>query len=85
MISQCFQLCGKFDKALVYLKKMLKLAWFLNDSEAELFVYDQIGYCLFSTGKIDQANCFHKRMLDGKIQTKDDHIKAYFMNIENTK
>ena len=52
MIAQCYFMAGKYEKALVYLKKMLKLAWYLNDGEAELFVYDQIGYCYYSMGDI---------------------------------
>ena len=55
MIAQCYFMAGKYEKALVYLKKMLKLAWYLNDGEAELFVYDQIGYCYYSMGDIDKV------------------------------
>ena len=40
MIAQCYLMVGKYESALIYLKKMLKLAWFLNDTEAEILVYD---------------------------------------------
>ena len=40
MISSCYQMTGKYEKALIYLKKMLKLAWFIRDQDSELVIYD---------------------------------------------
>lgn len=33
----------EYDNALVYAKKMLRLAWIMNDVEYEITSYDKIG------------------------------------------
>ena len=43
MIFQAYQLCGKYDKAFIYLKKLLRLSWLINDESIELNTYDFIG------------------------------------------
>ena len=50
MILACYLQTGQYEKALVYLRKMLKLSWFINDQEAELKILDQIGFCFYSLG-----------------------------------
>jgi hypothetical protein len=49
-IADCFILLNKYSKALVFLKKLLKLSWFINDNASELIAYDKIGICYYYMG-----------------------------------
>jgi hypothetical protein len=41
-ISKCCLDIGRTDKALIYLKKMLKLSWVVDDRNYELLSYDMV-------------------------------------------
>lgn len=57
-------------KALIFLAKLLKLAWKLKDTEYELLAYDMIGLNYYYLGKIQEADYFHNRAVQ---DTKEPH------------
>jgi hypothetical protein len=56
-------------RALVTLKKMLKIAWKLDLENYELLIYDLIGKTFYKLGNIEKALLFHDKMV----------LKFYFL------
>lgn len=50
---------GCYSKSLVYLKKMLRLAWKMRDEDSEIDIYDLIGKALVQIGEVDLSDFFH--------------------------
>jgi len=61
------------------LKKGLKLAWILDDSEYEISFYDLIGINFYYTDNIDIARYFHTRSVRDLKEPKDSQIKQMIL------
>jgi hypothetical protein len=54
---------------------MLKLAWFLNDIEEEMKIFDIVGLNFYHQGKMEKALYFHKRYSDDIPEKKNSSIR----------
>lgn len=61
---------GKSEKALIYLKKMLKLAWVIDDRSYELLSYDMISVLSFYKRDLKNASFFHNKFVNGDYEDK---------------
>ena len=83
-IALCFQYLGKYKYALIYLGKMLRLAWYLKDMNSELKAYDYIGVQYYYLGKLDKAKYYHTKMLKGESEpNKSDLKRLGISKVEN--
>lgn len=56
---------GLQAKAIKYILKFLRSAWYLNDSDMELKAYDLIGKYYFYEGDLEKAQQFHNKLNSG--------------------
>lgn len=70
----------KIELALMYLKKMLRLAWAIGDHDRELLAYDLLGIQFYYLGEIDKASYFHQRMVNGELEPE---LSAHFRIAKN--
>jgi tetratricopeptide (TPR) repeat protein len=70
-IALTYSITNEYDKALIYLKKMLKHAWKINDVNAELKTYDQIGMVYYKMGHLEKSTFFHEKMIRGESEEKE--------------
>jgi hypothetical protein len=54
---------------------MLKLAWFLDNIEEEMKIFDIVGLNCYHQGKMDRALYFHKRYADDIPEKKDSALR----------
>lgn len=46
----------------------MRYSWLLNNTNDEIKAYDYIGVCYYYQGKIDYANHYHEKMVDGIVE-----------------
>jgi len=49
--------------ALKFMRKRVEMVWWSEDEKSESRLYDDIGYCFYLLGDIQQAKNFHKKYL----------------------
>lgn len=54
-MARCALDLGDLDKEAIYLKKLLKLSWVVNDRNYELLCYDMIAINFYYRGDVDRA------------------------------
>jgi hypothetical protein len=81
-LGKVYKFLYQYNKAIMCYKKMIELAWILNNRPAELRAYDNIGIQYFYLGDKEKAKYFHERMLYG-IYEKDTKFKENI--VENFK
>lgn len=64
-ISKCIGLGENSKDAIVILKKGLEYAWFSNDKEFELLLYDELGERYYKMGEIQKASTYHHKYSHG--------------------
>jgi hypothetical protein len=47
---------------------MLRLTWYMKDTDKELKAYDLIGVQYFYMGNLEKANFYHNKMLRGECE-----------------
>ncbi|CAD8079615.1 unnamed protein product [Paramecium primaurelia] len=57
-----------YDKSLIYLKKMLKLSWIINDTNYEIFTYDKISLCYYYKQDMNKAIYYHEKFAQGEYE-----------------
>ncbi|KAM3147827.1 hypothetical protein pb186bvf_000155 [Paramecium bursaria] len=77
----------QYDKAIIYLKKLLKLSWILNDSNFEIYSYDQIALCYYYKQEMDKAKFFHDKFSQGEHELPKTGMRnigeqAYLLNVK---
>ncbi|CAD8101649.1 unnamed protein product [Paramecium sonneborni] len=58
----------QYDKSLIYLKKMLKLSWIVNDTNYEIFTYDKISLCYYYKQDMNKAIYYHEKFAQGEYE-----------------
>ena len=81
-LGKVYKFLYQYNKAIMCYKKMIELAWILNNKHAELRAYDNIGIQYFYLGDKEKAKYFHERMLYG-ICEKETKLKENI--VENFK
>lgn len=64
-----------YDAALVFAKKMLRLAWTTNNQDYELTAYDKIGLVYYYKGKLQLADHFHDKAYSNIKEPKNSPIR----------
>lgn len=70
-LATVYQDFRNYEKAIVYLKKMLRLAWAIRDRQAELLAYDLLGIQFYYLGKIEDSQFYHDKMTNGALEPED--------------
>ena len=81
-LGKVYKFLYQYNKAIMCYKKMIELAWILNNRPAELRAYDNIGIQYFYLGDKEKAKYFHERMLYG-LYEKETKLKENI--VENFK
>lgn len=75
---ECLGIISKFlyryEKAIIYFKKQIEVAWILENRDSELRAYDHIGMQYFYLGNHQRAKYYHLRFLCGRYE-KDTELK----------
>ncbi|CAI2381397.1 unnamed protein product [Moneuplotes crassus] len=71
----------RYDEALIWFKKLLELAWFEKDNEAETTAYINMAISYFFMGDLDKASYYHDRMMGGKLENEKSSLKVMSYNV----
>lgn len=63
MLSDIYYELKNYDKAIFYIKKLLKLSWQMQNEEFEIVGYDLLGKYYIMKGEIDMGYYFHSRAM----------------------
>ncbi|EDK31363.1 hypothetical protein TTHERM_00241989 (macronuclear) [Tetrahymena thermophila SB210] len=74
-VSEILSQSGQNEKALVYLKKMLRLSWKLKNDDVEIEAYDLIGKVLMLLGEVDLADFFHQKSMNNDKELADSPLR----------
>ena len=75
----------KWKKATDCFKKYLQLAWYLNDLDAELRAYENLGIDYFYMGEMAKANFYDRKFTEGIFEGPDSVVKKVAVNIIKNK
>ncbi|KRX01553.1 hypothetical protein PPERSA_01456 [Pseudocohnilembus persalinus] len=70
----------KFENALKLHKKALQYAWFTENEEIEITLYEDIGLDNFYMGNLKDATCFHQRYDTFTVEKKGSFLKQMSNN-----
>ena len=79
-LGTCYQLVRKYETALVYFKKLLELAWYVDNIEMELSAYDNIGKQYYYLGLMDKAMYYNNRAWRGIVELKNSPARVLARN-----
>ncbi|EAR85112.1 hypothetical protein TTHERM_00530700 (macronuclear) [Tetrahymena thermophila SB210] len=74
-LGYCFSRLKMYDFAMYYFCKMLRIAWYQNDQDAELKAYDLIGMQYYYQGKLEIAQYYHNKMIQGDYEKHDSNLR----------
>ncbi|KAM3128209.1 hypothetical protein pb186bvf_019692 [Paramecium bursaria] len=74
-LSKCCLDLADFERAQVYLKKMLKLSWVMKDRNYEILAYDLIAMLFYYKGDVDRAQFFHNKFAIGDYESFDSNVR----------
>ncbi|CAI2382359.1 unnamed protein product [Moneuplotes crassus] len=80
-IGYCDHVMRRYDEAIIWFKKLLELAWFEKDNEAETIAYINMATSYFFQGDLDKANYYHDRMMGGKLENEKSSLKTMSYNV----
>jgi len=67
-LANCYKELNFHREALASYKKVLQLAWSLNENKIELETYDLIGMQYYYLENLDKARYYHTRMMKGILE-----------------
>ncbi|KAL4490232.1 hypothetical protein ABPG72_004271 [Tetrahymena utriculariae] len=83
-LGYCFSRLKMYDFAMHYFCKMLRIAWYQSDQDAELKAYDLIGIQYYYQGKLEIAQYYHNKMIQGEYEKHDSNLRRLGISkIEN--
>ncbi|KAL4470532.1 hypothetical protein ABPG73_018556 [Tetrahymena malaccensis] len=83
-LGYCFSRLKMYDFAMYYFCKMLRIAWYQNDQDAELKAYDLIGMQYYYQGKLEIAQYYHNKMIQGDYEKPESNLRRLGISkIEN--
>lgn len=71
----------RYDESLLWFKRLLELAWFEKDHEAEKIAYINMAVAHFFMGDLDKAHYYHDRMMRGKLENEKSSLKTMSYNV----
>lgn len=74
-ISNCCLDLNKQEKAMIYLKKMLKLAWLAQNKDFEILAYDMIAVVLYYMRDLERAIFFHEKFVNGDYEHEGSNAR----------
>lgn len=57
------------------LKKALDYAWYINSTELELLIYDELGEKYYKMGEIERATTYHTKYSNTIIEPEDSPLR----------
>ena len=67
-LSKIAKIVNNLEYGLIFLKKGLEYAWYSNDEQLELRIYDWIGMIYFQMNNIHKRRFYHQRSMEGEIE-----------------
>ena len=64
-----------YDKAINYVKKLLRMSWQWKSDEYEIIAYDLLGKYYIMKGNVDMGYYFHSRAMGNVLEGKNSMIK----------
>lgn len=74
-LSICYSALSKFPLSLLYLKKMVQVAWYLKDLDKELRAFDLMGLQYFHLGDMDKAVYYHQRFISVESEPENSDMR----------
>lgn len=75
-VARCAAQSKLLKEAVVILKKGLDYAWFANDAELELSLYDELGEKYYRMGEIDKASTYHAKYADAITEPTESPLRV---------
>lgn len=74
-LSKCFQEIQNYKIAIFYLMKMLQIAWFLKNTNDEVYIYDTLGIQYYYLGNLQMSEYYHDRAMKGMLEPPTSEIR----------
>jgi tetratricopeptide (TPR) repeat protein len=74
-LGNVYKFLFQYHKAIKCYKKQIEIAWVINNKNAELRGYDNIGIQYFYLGNKEKAKYYHERMIYGRIESQHSDMK----------
>ena len=84
-LGYVYRLLDKHQKAANCFKKMLQIAWYHNDADAELQAYDYIGAEYYYMSDLTRAKFYNDKVCFGEIEHPDSIVRKVSVQILVTK
>lgn len=82
-LGNVYKFLYQYHKAIKCYKKMIEMAWILNNRVAELRGYDHIGIQYFYLGNKEKAKYYHERMIYGLYEKETKIKESVVENFKN--
>ena len=69
------------NKAIVYFKKQLQLAWEQNDQKYEIDAYENLSIDNYYLDKMSQSSFYNKRAWTGTVEQDNSLLKKMFVTL----
>ena len=79
-MGKCYQQAKEYHNAIKCFKKMLEIAWQIDNVDDEMNAYEMIGLQYYYLNDLERSKYYHSRMQRGRQETKDSKIRKIYIS-----